>query len=67
MDEYQNMDPWTTSVNLVHGPLRGPGPWTIPRGQPLIFEDEFLPEFQTNFRNLKWMKLCQLLVYYQDY
>ena len=22
--------PWTIPVDLVHGPLRGPGPWTTP-------------------------------------
>ena len=26
-------------TRIVHGPLRGPGPWTT-----LSFEDEFLPE-----------------------
>ena len=26
-------------INLVHGPLLGPSPWTIPRDPPLIFEE----------------------------
>ena len=27
-------------MDLVHGPLRGPGPWTTPVDHPLIFVDE---------------------------
>ena len=50
----QNMDP--------RSPSRGSSPWTskwtlsmdYPRGPPLIFEDEFLPEAGvTSFRKLK--------------
>ena len=32
--EYRTPGPWTTSVDLVHGPPRGPGPWTTPVGHP---------------------------------
>ena len=32
--EYWTPGPWTTSVDLVHGPPRGPGPWTTPVDQP---------------------------------
>ena len=31
MDVYKT---WTTSVDLVHGPLLGPGPWTTPVDRP---------------------------------
>ena len=34
---YRQMDvckTWTTSVDLVHGPRRGPGPWTTPVEHP---------------------------------
>ena len=45
-DVYKTWTPgqWTISVDLVHRRLRGPGPWTTPRGPPLTFEDEFSAE-----------------------
>ena len=32
--EYRTPRPWTTSVDLVHGPPRGPGQWTTPVDHP---------------------------------
>ena len=32
--------PWTSHVDLVHGPLRGPGPTTAV-DHPLFYEEKF--------------------------
>ena len=36
LDAYKTWTPgpWTTSVDLVHGPFRGPRPWTTPVDYP---------------------------------
>ena len=32
--EYRAPRPWVTSVDLVQGPPRGPGPWSTPVDHP---------------------------------
>ena len=70
MDVYSvTPGPWTISVYLVHGPLRGLGPWwTTPVDYPQYLKMNFHQRSELILGTLKakGMKVCQFLVYYQD-
>ena len=59
-----NPRPWTTSVYLVHRPLRGLGPWTTPVDYPQYLK--MRSELILGTLKAKGMKVCQFFVYYQD-